>query len=65
MSRYPGSITPQGLLPAHEANLKGIYEYGNIMLLWHLLDKNGILKSLQEIYPDDWKIILIFSMNRL
>lgn len=64
-SKYLGSVTPQGLLPAHEANLKGIYEYGNIMLLWHLLDKNGILKSLQEIYPDDWKTILIFSMNRL
>ena len=33
--------------------------------MWHILKKNGILKSLKRIYPDDWKILIIFAMNRL
>lgn len=27
--------------------------------------KNGILKSLKKIFPDDWEVLLVFAMNRL
>ncbi len=65
ITSYAGTIKPNGLQSAHEANLKGIYEYGNVKFIWHVLEKNGILSSLKKIYPDLWKMILIFAMNRL
>lgn len=44
-------------------NRMSIREYGNVKLIYDLIEKN-LLDLLQEFYPDDWKYILIFSMNR-
>lgn len=64
-SQYLGAIKPKGLQSAYEANLKGIYEYGHVRFLWDLLEKNGILNSLKNIFPEDWKMIFVFALNRL
>ena len=64
-SKYLGVIKPTGIQAPYEATLHGIYEYGHIRFVWHVLGKNGILKSLKKIFPDDWKVLLLFAMNRL
>jgi hypothetical protein len=64
-SAYLGRVKDTGIVPPHEIKLHGIYEYGHIQFIWHVLQKNGILKALQKIFPDDWKVLLIFAMNRL
>lgn len=64
-SEYIGVISGKGLKAPYESILNGIYEYGNVMFVYEILEKNGIVDSLKEIFPDDWKIILSFAMNRL
>jgi len=64
-SKYLGVIKQHGLVHPHELKLNGIYEYGHINFLWELLERNKIISHLKKIYPDDWKIILIFAMNRI
>lgn len=64
-SKYLGVVKPQGVVNPHEVILRGVYEYGHVRFLWNILEKNGIIKSLKEIFPDSWKVLLIFAMNRL
>ena len=42
-----------------------IYEHGHIMFLLWLCSLFGIDKKLKTHFPDEWKEILIFSMNRV
>ncbi len=64
-STYLGAVKESCIKTPYEAELHGIYEYGHIRFVWHLLEKNGILKSLRKIFPDDWKVLTVFGMNRL
>lgn len=64
-SKYLGVVKSTGIHTPHEVKLNGIYEYGHIEFIWNLLEKNKIIKSLKSIFPDDWKILLVFAMNRL
>ena len=64
-SEYIGAISDKGLKKRYESTLNGIYEYGNVMFVYEVLEKNGVVDSLKEIYPEDWKTILSFAMNRL
>lgn len=64
-SKYLGVVKPTGIYTPHEIRLNGIYEYGHIEFIWYLLEKNRIIKSLKDIFPDDWKILITFAMNRL
>lgn len=64
-SKYLGVVKQTGIHTPHEVKLNGIYEYGHIEFIWNLLEKNNILQSLKKIFPDDWKILLVFAMNRL
>lgn len=64
-SEYIGVINDKGLKAPYESTLNGIYEYGNVMFVYEVLEKNGVVDSLKEIFPDDWKTILSFAMNRL
>jgi len=64
-SNYLGTVKQTGIQTPYEASLNGIYEYGHVKFVWHILKKNGILKSLKRIYPDDWEVLLVFAMNRL
>lgn len=64
-SEYIGVVNEKGLKAPYESILNGIYEYGNVMFVYEVLEKNGVVDSLKEIFPDDWKTILSFAMNRL
>lgn len=64
-SNYIGVVNDKGLKAPYESTLHGIYEYGNVMFVYEILEKNGIVDSLKKIFPDDWKTILSFAMNRL
>lgn len=63
-SKYLGVVKPQGVVNPHEIVLRGIYEYGHVMFVYDILNKNGIIKPLKKIFPD-WKTILAFALNRL
>jgi transposase len=64
-SKYLGVVRQTGIQTPYEASLRGIYEYGHVRFVWHVLEENGILGSLKKIFPDDWKVLLVFAVNRL
>lgn len=64
-SEYIGVVNDKGLRAPYESALNGIYEYGNVMFVYEVLEKNEVVDSLKETFPDDWKTILSFAMNRL
>jgi transposase len=64
-SEYLGVVTRRGLRTRYEATLKGVYEYGHVAFVWRVLEENGILESLTKNFPDEWRTVLIFAMNRL
>lgn len=63
-SNYLGTITEKGIKSPYESVLHGVYEYGNVMFVYDVLNKNGMIKPLKKIFPD-WKTILTFAINRL
>ena len=64
-STYLGVVKRTGIQKPYEAVLKGVYEYGHVKFIWHILNKNHILKALKKVFPTDWEILLTFAMNRL
>ena len=42
-----------------------IYEHGHVAFLLHLLTKHKILEKLKKHFRDEWKVILVFSLNRV
>jgi hypothetical protein len=65
ISRYLGTVRRTRIQTPFEASLRGLYEYGHVRFVWDVLDKNGILSPLRKIFPDDWKVLLAFALNRL
>jgi len=65
ISRYLGVVEQKGIRKAYEVSLKGIYEYGHVKFVWHVLEKNGILRIMRKQFPDFWDVLLVFAMNRL
>jgi len=64
LSKYAGTVSGNKILPPFSPEIRGIYEYGHVRLIQFLLEENGILGPIKEIF-DDWKIILAFASNRL
>jgi transposase len=64
ISRYLGVVTPTGVRAPHEAVLGGIYEYGHVAFVLDVLERNGVLGLLKQVFGD-WKVVLAFAMNRL
>jgi transposase len=61
--RYLGVVTPSGIMkPRTEPVPKGIYEYGNISVLYSL--STPLIKLLKEQFPYHWKRIACFSILR-
>ncbi len=63
VSEYLGAVTQQGIR-SRESMLKGVYEFGHVAFVQHVLEKNGVLPLMRKIFPD-WKVLLAFAMNRL
>jgi transposase len=42
-----------------------IREHGHVALLMHLLKKHKVLDSLKENFPESWKELLLFSLDRV
>lgn len=64
-TEYVGVLKRDGLHRAHEASLGGVYEYGHVQFVWRLFKEEGVLNSLQELFPDEWEVLLSFGLNRL
>lgn len=59
---YLGKITRNGLEPKKKAVLRSVFEYGNVRLLWDLME--GIIRGLRNHFPDSWKEIAALSIVR-
>lgn len=42
-----------------------IYEHGQVAFLLHLISKHRLLEKIKKHFPDQWKEILAFSLNRV
>lgn len=64
VSKYIGKVTPKGIIRPNDPKVTGIYEYGNVSLLYNLANKSGLTKSLRRVFDKKWKDILAFSITR-
>lgn len=64
-SAYLGVVGEGGIRAPYEADLGGVYEYGHVRFVWHLLERGGVLRLLRRIFPGDWEVIVAFGLNRL
>lgn len=64
VSKYIGKVTPKGIIRPNDPKVTGIYEYGNVSLLYNLAEKSGLIKHLSTIFDERWRDILVFSMTR-
>lgn len=44
--------------------MTGVYEYGNISLLYSLVKESGLIRNLRKVFDRKWRQILVFSMTR-
>lgn len=63
VSEYLGAVTQQGIR-SRESMLKGVYEFGHVAFVQHVMEKNGVLALMKQIFPD-WAVLMAFAMNRL
>lgn len=55
-TRYVGVLRPYG---------GRIYEHGHVAFLIGLLSRRGVLKRLEKHFPDEWRELLVFCLNRV
>lgn len=55
-TRYVGVLRPYG---------GRVYEHGHVAFLVGLLSKHGVLKKLEKHFPDEWRELLVFCLNRV
>ena len=66
VSRYLGKYVDGKIVKVREiASIRGVYELGNVSLLWHIIEKSGIKSMLQKTFPDEWEEIVLLAFNRV
>lgn len=65
ISKYLGKWVNGKIVKTPERRLGGIYELGNIALLWTTLVESGLDKLLQTFFPDHRDEIILLAFNRV
>jgi transposase len=65
VSKYLGKWVDGKIVKAAERRPGGVYELGNIALLWSILKESGLDKLLQKFFPDHRDEIILIAFNRV
>lgn len=65
VSRYLGKWVDGRIIRVTERRLGGVYEFGNIALLWRELEESGLRKLLEIHFPDLHDELILLAFNRV
>lgn len=65
ISRYLGKWVNGKIVRITERRLGGVYEFGNIALLWRELEESGLKKLLETHFPDRSDELILLAFNRV
>lgn len=65
ISKYLGKWVDGKIVKVADRRPRGVYELGNIALLWAAVEESGLDRLLERFFPEDRDEILLLSLNRV
>jgi transposase len=65
VSKYLGKWVDGKIAKVAERHPRGVYELGNVALLWTAVKESGLDRLLEKFFPEDRDEILLLSLNRV